>query len=111
MQNFCNFQAITEKFTIDGFNIDFANFRQGCLVIKKREMSPMKDHVKFALFEFSKGTDHSVQVALNAFRWLIAPLDVQLFFRLIFNLIKSRLDKIRIRLGLGWIFLSKFYIH
>lgn len=73
---------ICESIKIDGYNIEYANFRNKCLVVTKEEKTIM-DARKFALFEFSKATDHSVQAALEAVRWLINPFDVQLFFRCI----------------------------
>lgn len=71
---------VGENIKIDGYNVNYANFRHACLVLTKQEKHP-STAPQFALFGFSKTMNHSVQVALEAFRWLIQPFDVQIFFR------------------------------
>lgn len=64
---------------VSGHNCDEPN--PCCVVVTKEEEGEQPATPDFSLFCFSKDEDeHSVQVGVNAFRWLIGPVENQVFF-------------------------------
>ncbi|KAH7730243.1 CBN-JMJC-1 protein [Aphelenchoides avenae] len=54
-----------------------------CVVLERKEGTVVSE--PFKTFMFSTDDEHSVQVALKALRWMIAPMDIQTFFKDIFQ--------------------------
>lgn len=50
-----------------------------CVVLERKEGTVLSE--PFKTFVFSTDDEHSVQVALKALRWMIAPMDIQTFFK------------------------------